>query len=740
MSSDGGVPRPRHVPRPLLPPGPLADLKDALYELYLAASPMTLERIRERIEELAQGHEVSDPTASKLSRETIRSILGDPTLPADLAKLTAVAAALVHAHPLPGKVPVVRGHATIDHVRALWARAAAVQPLGRLLAAVDATALEVHPASPGHDVGEGSLPAYICRPHDEALDDLVGSALGVSKRSGMAVLISDSTSGKTRALYEALYRPVSTGAASSSRGDQKTSLAEAGWRIWPTISPVQPQEFLDGLDAVSPCTVIWLNEAQRYLIESDCATAIAGRLRTLLADPTRAPVLVLGTLWPLYLNEITRRSLHGTPDRLADARALLIGCTVRVPNAFSGTDLEAARASTDTRIQDALRMLDSTGIDSRRTDRVPLTQFIAGVPALMDFRANASTTVAAVLHAAMDVRRLGHGEWIPVKFLHHAAASYLTCAERREHLSDPNWFADALEALTAPLAAAGTRALHRPPFLPGQASDDAVRLEDHLDQDGRRTRGRVCPGQEFWDAVALHLRSGEDLHALAKAAHDRHRLQIAEQLYELAIAAGASRASLDLIAFWTMKHEMDRAEEVARRAEDPSGVELVQTVRALLNEPSPFPGRRSPTWERHLRITVLPDSGVPGSLTLLTASGSIDCQPGTIPEVVLADADANAAAQRLVHLISDPEGHHEAEQLALSAAAAGSPDALCVLSKFRSCLGDSTWSHRLALEAANAGHRDSFGYLTRPFSQQDDMRQHLLRFGLKADGTISPPW
>ena len=54
MSSDkedrGPVRRPRAIGRPRVPPGPLADLKVLIYELYLAAETPTLDEITNRVD------------------------------------------------------------------------------------------------------------------------------------------------------------------------------------------------------------------------------------------------------------------------------------------------------------------------------------------------------------------------------------------------------------------------------------------------------------------------------------------------------------------------------------------------------------------------------------------------------------------------------------------------------------------------------------------------------------------
>ena len=91
MSSDkkrGPVPRPRPIPPPRVPPGPLASLKALIYELYLAAGPLTLDEIRDR------GDRSGSDLAGNPSRDTISRIIGSADLPPSQAAVIAVATVL----------------------------------------------------------------------------------------------------------------------------------------------------------------------------------------------------------------------------------------------------------------------------------------------------------------------------------------------------------------------------------------------------------------------------------------------------------------------------------------------------------------------------------------------------------------------------------------------------------------------------------------------------------------------
>jgi hypothetical protein len=76
------------------------------------------------------------------------------------------------------------------------------------------------------------------------------------------------------------------------------------------------------------------DEAQRYLDTADgTGEQVAARLRELLRDQGRRPVLVLATLWPEFWAELTARPQTGE-DPHAQARELLGGHDIVVPAAF----------------------------------------------------------------------------------------------------------------------------------------------------------------------------------------------------------------------------------------------------------------------------------------------------------------------------------------------------------------------------------------------------------------------
>ena len=105
------------------------------------------------------------------------------------------------------------------------------RPLGGV---TDPFALEVHRPVQPEDPQPGlpSLPAYVPREHDVELGRVVRAAAEGS--SGIAVLVGGSSTGKTRACWEAV---------------QLLRHCKPGWRLWHPIDPSRPEAALRELPA-----------------------------------------------------------------------------------------------------------------------------------------------------------------------------------------------------------------------------------------------------------------------------------------------------------------------------------------------------------------------------------------------------------------------------------------------------------------------------------------------------------
>ncbi len=242
----------------------------------------------------------------------------------------------------------------------------------------DPFALEVHRPVQPEDPPPGlpALPAYVPREHDTELGSVVRAA--AEGRSGIAVLLGGSSTGKTRACWEAL---------------QPLRDQEPGWRLWHPIDPSRPDAALRELPGIGPRTVVWLNEAQFYLDVADdgLGERVAAGLRELLRDPARAPVLVLATLWPQFWDGLTTRP-EGGADPHAQARELLAGHDITVPAAFTAAQMRQLSEAGDARLAQA-----AAGAQDGQ-----VIQFLAGAPELLARYRNAPPAAAALINAAMD--------------------------------------------------------------------------------------------------------------------------------------------------------------------------------------------------------------------------------------------------------------------------------------------------------------------------------------------------
>jgi hypothetical protein len=223
-----------------------------------------------------------------------------------------------------------------DRARALNALG---MPVGRPIEEVtDPFELEVHRPIlvPGHDLS--TLPTYIGRDFDRLLNQRIEES--ASGASTMAVLVGGSSTGKTRACWEAV---------------QKLRRQSDPWHLWHPHETAQAVAVLEH-GGIRPYTVIWLNELYVFLRDGDLGDVLASRLRSLLADPGYAPVLILGSLWQEHWEAITTRPAKGVQDRYAHARLLLEGRLIPVPAAFDMAGMEELNrmAANDVRLSHAM--------------------------------------------------------------------------------------------------------------------------------------------------------------------------------------------------------------------------------------------------------------------------------------------------------------------------------------------------------------------------------------------------
>ena len=456
MSSDrtlAGRSRKRPVDPPQLPPGPLKDLKAAVYNLYLEADTPTFDEIESEIDTLAdelsqEMHpggldpdeaeaEVESLLGAAPRRDTIGRIIGSPQLPPNQSDVVTVCVALAR---MGGRLPThtIRRDlpALVDQVRRLWrdARTTPAPPppprLGKPIRECSPLGLEVHRAIDvsGHGGDLPVLPDYVPRAHDARLAEAVTACRRGQSR--MVTLVGGSSTGKTRACWETIQH------------------LPQGWRLWHPIDPSRPTAAGQAISEVGSYTVVWLNEAQYYLRTADpeVGERVSAGLRTLLDDAERRPVLVLATMWKQYWNALTASAKADGSDPYGQARELLAGTDIPVPDAFSDADLQALRSATssDPRLRQA--------IDHAHAGEI--TQYLAGVPELLQRYRNAPPAARAIIDVAIDARRLGHPPAIPAACSNapHPATSPTTTGTRQPEQpgSTTHWPTPASHATESP--------------------------------------------------------------------------------------------------------------------------------------------------------------------------------------------------------------------------------------------------------------------------------------------------
>ena len=300
-----------------------------------------------------------------------------------------IAAGLVAAAAVATIVPIVG-----PPVARLMRKGPAFEVPDTPISSLDAYDLGVHPAvlPEEHDADRPGLTPYLRRSHDTKLDnDIMQAAAG--GRSIFAVLVGQSTTGKTRALFEALNR-------------------EPAVRDWPLFRPADDGELAALLtqQRIGPRTALWLNETQQYLFPESGPEA--ARLLARLLTGTKG-IIVVGAMWVEYWNDLTRKGAAGDP--YAAARELLEGSAHRIDVADHLEEAEvqglAALGVSDRRLAAAVAAAGTGG---------QVIQNLTGGPELFARYVDGglfSPIEHALITAALDARRLGHESPLPADLL-----------------------------------------------------------------------------------------------------------------------------------------------------------------------------------------------------------------------------------------------------------------------------------------------------------------------------------
>lgn len=477
------------------------------------------------------------------------------------------------------------------------------------------------------------LTTYVRRAHDGRLRELFASPT----RPVMVVLVGGSSTGKTRAAYEAVLGCLPD---------------------WFLLRPVDAVELVGQLTsgAVGSRTVLWLNETQIFLRDQP---EVAAALRRLLAGGE--PVVVVGTMWPQFWKDLIATPAIGKPDVYYQARELLLHDAVRVemPEVFAGEDLAALRRQlgSDPRLAAAAEVACSDG---------KVIQVLAGGPALVqryEHPADADDRYGkAVVTAAMDIRRLGHESPIGGPLLEEVAAVCLAPPDRAD--APVGWFSIGLA--DAAQEVHGIAALTARRDRPGAGSPDGYVLHDYLDQYARVTRRGVLVPAAVWDALVACTASSDDCTRLAQQAQWRGLYRYAVAFARPAAEAGDVTAMRILAVRLDEAGHSEGAGQWWRRAAEAGDPYAVQILAKRLYEADQ--GREA---ERVLRQAA--DVGDTSAVLALAARFD-EAGHGDDAEQLLrqaADAGDTTVMERFAARLDDAGRHQEAERWLRRAAEAG---------------------------------------------------------------------
>ena len=521
MSSDEKSGSQRAIKRPQVPPGPLAELKALLYQLYQEAGPPTMYEIAAWI-----AADENEDLAAAPGRATVARIIGSATMPPSQANLVTVVTVLARAARWDS------GDAA-QRARDLWVEArmdSARTPAGGVrVSEADPRRLGVHAAISVPGVADEVLPEYVPRDADDGELGVWAKVAAAAKRGGFVLLIGGSSVGKTRCAFEAV-----------------AALLPDWW----LAHPAGPTEVAALAKVPTARTVVWLDELQRHLDGEHGLTG--GVVRALLNPPH--PAVIIGTLWPDRYTTYTTPPIPGGADPHAGEREVLdLANVVRIDSEFSPAEQGRARvaAAKDPRLAVAL---EATGYG--------MPQTLAAAPQLVARWEDAQTAnpyARAVLTAALDVARLGARAPLGIDLLRAAAPGYCTRVQQAE--APENWFEQSLAYATGKLHGAAT-ALR--PAGTGMGQIDGYTVADYLLQHVSRERRTARIPASFWDALVGHIGDPADAARLADSASNRLLYRYAIPLYRYAAGAGDGHAAERLADLLADRGDLDEAVQILR--------------------------------------------------------------------------------------------------------------------------------------------------------------------------------
>ena len=413
----------------------------------------------------------------------------------------------------------------------------------------DLRRLGVHAAISVPGVPDEVPPEYVPRDVDAVEFGVQAKVAAAAERGGFVLLVGGSSVGKTRCAVEVVRALL------------------PGWWL---VHPVSPAEVATLAGALSPQTVVWLDELQRYLDGEHGLTG--GVIRALLNAPH--PAVIIGTIWPDRYTSYTALPAPGGADPQAREREVLeLAAVIRIGPEFSPAEQDRAYAAAarDPRLRVAL---EAAGYG--------LTQTLAAAPQLVARWRDAQTASPyawAVVTAALDAARRGARAPLSADLLRAAAPGYLTSQQQAEAPED--WFEQALAYATGKLHGA---AAALSPAGAGMGQVAGYTAADYLVQHASRERRSARVPASTWDAILSHIRDLADTSRVADSAKRRLLYRYAIPLYRLAADAGDGNAVLWLADLLAGRGDPDGAAQVLRARAEAGDMRAAYHLAELLAE------------------------------------------------------------------------------------------------------------------------------------------------------------
>jgi tetratricopeptide (TPR) repeat protein len=344
------------------------------------------------------------------------------------------------------------------------------------------------------------VPVYVPRDIDWQLRELLASG-------GFVLIVGDSTAGKSRSAYEAIAATL----------PEHVLIVPHGRHALPSA--------LARAAEIKHC-VIWLDDLEQFI------GALTRNRITELVEEEGCHRVILATLRAAEETRYTSDSIADQSGRQAhrDAREVLEQAErIQLPRLFTSAERRRARLRLwDRRIADALAHVESYGI----------AEYLAAGPELLrdwedawnpitDADTPAHPRGAALVMAAVDIRRAGYTAPLPVELIDHVHRHYLEARGGRR--LQPESSSSAWNWACQPRRA--TTALLQP------IDDQHVEVFDYLVDTVQR---HSQPGDHVPDPViraAIDAGDPADADSIAATAYTHGRYELAEHAYRAAYQA-----------------------------------------------------------------------------------------------------------------------------------------------------------------------------------------------------------